>query len=659
MFTFLKKSQNLRAKLMIAFALILIIPAIIVGMLAYVSAKSTVKNEVMDGFYENVRLLDSTIDQVLNLKVHDVGVFAEDAKKAVYNSDDTADIVRSFDQYMKLHEEVEAIFIGTNEGTFIPHTSVDAPPAGYDPRERDWYSTAAANPDQLIISAPYVSAGTDEMVITLSKTTKDREAVIGIDLNISYLQDLVNQVKVGKTGYATMLDGNGNYIAHPSEEVGSPASNSLIENVNKKDNGLFNSNYNNEERFVTYTTNELTGWKIVGSITQNEVNGAALPILRDTAIVVVIALLIGMAAVYFIIKSVVKPLARLKEQAIAVSEGDLTEDVEVKTTDEIGQLGVAFNRMQESLRSIIKSVESNAELVASSAAQLSASSAQTSDAAEQVAVSIQDVAHNAEMQTDFVTTASDNLNQLSKGIGRIAENAYSVTEQTEQATEEAKEGGQAVDNTVTQMSSIHKSVQNSNEITKSLNARSKEVNDILNVITEIAGQTNLLALNAAIEAARAGEHGKGFAVVADEVRKLAEQSQHSVTEIQAIVEGIQVDTGNSVEVMEEITENVLSGIEVSEEASRRFTRIMERMQELVPAVENISETAEQASKAVSDVAKSSDEISSGAQNNAAASQEVAASSEEQLASMEEIRSAADSLSFMAEDLKEIIAKFKL
>ena len=230
--------------------------------------------------------------------------------------------------------------------------------------------------------------------------------------------------------------------------------------------------------------------------------------------------------------------------------------------------------------------------------------------------------------------------------------------QTEQTTDEAKEGELAVDNTVAQMSSIHESVQSSNTITRSLYDRSKEVASILNVITEIAGQTNLLALNAAIEAARAGEHGKGFAVVADEVRKLAEQSQQSVTEIQAIVEGFQVDTGNSVKVMEEITQNVLSGIEVSEEASRRFTHIMERMQQLLPAVEAISTTAEQAATSVHHVANGVDEVSSSAQNNAAASQQVAASSEEQLASMEEIRSAAESLSFMAEDLKAVISKFQ-
>lgn len=644
---------------MISFALILMIPSITVGYLAFLSSKGTVKNEVMNGFTQNISLLDSTIDQVLSLKIHDMNIFSGRLNKALYEQEDPSEVVQIFDQYMQLHEEVESVYVGTSKADFIQSSYDVSTPAGYDPTERDWYMDAMSNKGDIIISNPYVSAGTEEMVITVSRTTEDEGAVVAVDINISYLQGLVNQIEIGNTGYATMLDASGNYIAHPSEEVGSEAHEAFIGQLNKGMDGEFNSTFNNEKRYVTFVTNELTGWKIVGSIAQKEVDGAALPILRDTAIVAVIALVIGMASVYFIIKSVVAPIARLKEQAIAVSEGDLTKDIEVKTTDEIGELGVAFNRMQESLRAIIKSVESNAELVASSAAQLSASSAQTSDAAEQVAVSIQDVAHNAEMQTDFVTTASENLNELSKGIGSIAENAHSVTAQTEQATEEAKEGGQAVDNTVAQMSSIHESVQNSNEITKSLNARSKEVNDILNVITEIAGQTNLLALNAAIEAARAGEHGKGFAVVADEVRKLAEQSQHSVTEIQAIVEGIQVDTGNSVEVMEEITENVLSGIEVSEEASRRFTRIMERMQELVPAVENISETAEQASKAVSDVAKNSEEILSGAQNNAAASQEVAASSEEQLASMEEIRSAADSLSFMAEDLKEIIAKFKL
>lgn len=656
--TFFKKSQNLRTKLTLSFILILMIPSLFVGYLAYLSAKDTVKKEVNQGFEENISLLNSTIDQVLHLKMHDIQVFSEQIKQSMYNHTNTSEVVGTFDQYLELHEEVESIYIGTEKGEFI-QSKYDSPvPVDYNPKERTWYTDAVANLDELIISPPYLSAGTDEMVITVSRTTNDGGAVVGIDINISYLQELVNQIEIGETGYATMVDADGIYIAHPSEKIGTAASDGLIENLKHQSKGEFPSEYNDEKRYVTYVTNDLTGWRIVGSITQAEVDGAALPILRDTAIVIIAALLIGLGAVYFIIKSVITPIVRLKNQAIAVSEGDLTQDIDVKTTDEIGELGEAFNRMQESLRTIIRNVEEDADVVASSAAQLSASSAQTSDAAEQVAESIQEVAHTAEMQTDYVTAASKSLTTLTHGITEIAENAQAVAIQTEQTTDEAKEGELAVDNTVAQMSSIHESVQSSNTITRSLYDRSKEVASILNVITEIAGQTNLLALNAAIEAARAGEHGKGFAVVADEVRKLAEQSQQSVTEIQAIVEGFQVDTGNSVKVMEEITQNVLSGIEVSEEASRRFTHIMERMQQLLPAVEAISTTAEQAATSVHHVANGVDEVSSSAQNNAAASQQVAASSEEQLASMEEIRSAAESLSFMAEDLKAVISKFQ-
>ena len=140
------------------------------------------------------------------------------------------------------------------------------------------------------------------------------------------------------------------------------------------------------------------------------------------------------------------------------------------------------------------------------------------------------------------------------------------------------------------------------------------------------------------KAARAGEHGKGFAVVADEVRKLAEQSQRSATEIHEIVEGIQVDTANSVEVMGHITKNVLSGLDVSTEAFEKFNDILQSMQAITPQMEEISTTAQQASTAVQEVVNTANNIASSAQGNAAASQEVAASSEEQLASMEEISS---------------------
>lgn len=648
--------KKLKVKLVLSFTLLLIIPSVLVGALAYTTAKDAVKNEILDGYTGNINLLDTTIDNTLQLKVHDMQFFSGRITSDLYE-EGQKELKGILTQYKALHPETELAFLGTSEGVYVQEPDVGTP-SDYDPRERPWYIEAMEKPSEVIISDPYVSASTDEMVVTISHALQDGSGVVAVDINLSYLQGLTDHLQIGETGYATLIDRKGSYIAHPTETPGEEAFKNLTDILFAKDEGRLELVYDGDERALAFVTNALTGWKLAGSITSAEITGAATPILQKTALVIGLALIIGGLAIVLIIRSIVTPIVRLKNQAITVSEGDLRQTIEVKTADEIGELGQAFNSMQESLRTLIQNVEHSTELVASSAAELSASAEQTSDATEQVATSIQEVAHSAETQTDSVTNAGEMLEGVSEGVTKIAEDSAEAAALTQRSTEEAEEGGQAVRNTVNQMNAIHESVKESNVITQSLYARSQEVRSILNVITEIAGQTNLLALNAAIEAARAGENGAGFAVVADEVRKLAEQSQRSATEIQGIVEGIQVDTGQSVKVMEHITENVVGGIDVSAEALEKFNQIITRMQEMIPQIEGISTTAREASGAVQEVAHVTSEIADSAQGNAAASQQVAASSEEQLASMEEISTSAESLSFMADDLKAFIAKFK-
>ncbi|MEK4713880.1 methyl-accepting chemotaxis protein [Sporosarcina sp. FSL K6-5500] len=649
--------RNIKTKLITSFAIVLIIPAIIIGALAYMTAKDAVKSEILAGFTENINLLNSTIDNTMQLKTHDINTFSTNITSRLYQGDSSPELREIFTQYIELHPEAEIIYIGTDKGLFIQEPDVGIP-ADYDPRKRPWYIEAMDKKGEVIISDPYISASTNEMVVTLSQVIKDGSGVAAVDINLNHLQNITNQVKIGKSGYAVLIDKSKKYITHPTEAAGNEVNIGLSDKLYAQEIGQFDAKFDGEERLTAFVTNELTGWKLAGSVATSEINAAALPILQRTALIILLAIIIGAITVYFIIKSIINPIKDLKEKAITISQGDLTQHIDVQTNDEIGHLGQAFNDMQESLRTLIKNVEKSAELVASSAEELSASAEQTSDATEQVATSIQEVAHSAEMQTDGVDSAAHALAAISIDVTQIAESSTMASELSYRATTEAEIGGQAVTDTVNQMTSIHKSVIESNTITKSLHERSKEVRSILDVITDIAGQTNLLALNAAIEAARAGEHGKGFAVVADEVRKLAEQSQNSAKEIREIVEGIQVDTENSVEIMERITENVQEGVDVSNEAIEKFNHIIHSMKEITPQMEEVSATAQRVAGAVQGVTITANEIANSAQGNAAASQEVAASSEEQLASMEEISSSAESLSFMAEELKELISKFK-
>jgi len=208
------------------------------------------------------------------------------------------------------------------------------------------------------------------------------------------------------------------------------------------------------------------------------------------------------------------------------------------------------------------------------------------------------------------------------------------------------------------MQFINKSVQQSNEVIHALSNRSKEIGKIIEVIHSISNQTNLLALNAAIEAARAGEHGKGFSVVANEVRKLAEQSRESAKLISPLITEIQKDTEHSVQIMSEVLINAEDGLSISEATSNKFAQIISSTKEIGPQIEEVSATVQQMSAGLQEVTSQSGDIVSTASLNAGSAEEVAATSQEQLASMDEIAHSANYLTLLAEELMISVNMFK-
>ncbi|PKG22409.1 methyl-accepting chemotaxis protein [Niallia nealsonii] len=658
---------TMKKKLWVSYLAFLIIPALLIGIFAYNSSKQRVEEDIMQSAKMSVDSLNEIIDQFIEPKIRDVDVLAESLnasaikKQKNSNIGVSKEVSKELDTFKKIHSELELAYIGTEEGVYINSPSSLKNPPEYNPTEREWYKQAMQNKGEVVVTAPYISKATGNLVVGIARTTKDGNGVVAVNVNLKEIANIAKKIKVGNEGYVYILDSQHKFVYHPKKELGSTAPASVQnDNLYKKESGTFEYLYNGQDKKkMFFTTNDLTGWKLAGTLYSNEVNKEAFPILQKTAIVIIISMVISAIFVVFIIKSITKPMERLIQSANRVANGDFTEEIIVKQDDEIGKLGNSFKIMTDTLRGIITNLSDTVEHLASSSEQLSASSEQTKAATEHVSAAVQDISSAVETATEKLDENEAALSGILQDTFYIVKRITDVANVATNTSKEAEEGSKSVERTVEQMRNIHDSVSSSNEVIFSLSHRSHEIEKILEVISVIANQTNLLALNAAIEAARAGEAGKGFAVVAEEVRKLAEESQTSTKLIADIIRSIQQDTKNSVNRMSEVMKNVEQGLVVSTETSGKFASILESTRNVAPEVGEITETMKLMSQNIEKTLTSAKQIANAAQDNAASAEEVAASTEEQLASMEEISSSTKSLTNLAEELKVLVQQFKI
>ena len=379
-------------------------------------------------------------------------------------------------------------------------------------------------------------------------------------------------------------------------------------------------------------------------------------------LVISLVSLMILLAVYMLIGtyiSVIDSVSSLEKAAKQLENGDLTTTVNLKTKDELLTIGNAFNKMAESFKQIIKESGEIAQEVAASAEELTASYQQINTVSEQINLNIQQVADGVESQAIGTVESANALEEMSKGNLVIAENASSVSRLSIDSIELAEEGKEFVQKNVQQMSSITQSVSESDKTIKLLDNSSKEIEKVIEVITEIASQTNLLALNASIEAARAGEHGRGFAVVANEVRKLAEQTELATTQIGNLIKEIQKEMTNSSQSMDTVKNDVALGLNVAKATEQKFMEILNSMKQISSQMQEVSATAQQISAGAQEVTASINEIAEISKESSLNTQNIASASEEQHASMEEISAQAAVLTEMAEKLQSFITKFKV
>ncbi|MFJ7952985.1 methyl-accepting chemotaxis protein [Lysinibacillus sp. NPDC096418] len=393
----------------------------------------------------------------------------------------------------------------------------------------------------------------------------------------------------------------------------------------------------------------------LGSV-ENLINNNKKMFLLIFVIILVVCVVVG----FVFARSIIVPVNKLSVVAELIAKGDLRqEDIEVKTKDEIKHLADSFNLMKSNLYKLINSVTANVEHTTSAATELAASTDEISLTSSDIAKRVELMALSDNQAADTGREISSTMDETAHGVQRIAEATQMLHSKAVDTQSIANDGEKTLHIAEKQMIIIQQSSHETSERIQQLSEQSAEIVTITNVITDITEQTNLLALNAAIEAARAGEHGKGFAVVADEVRKLAEESKSSANQIVGLIANIQQDT-KAVEKAVGITVvNVNEGVKFIQNAQNAFDGILGSIEEMTFQIEDVSASTQQVSASTEEVAASVHEMSSSANNVAEQSEVIAATVEEQTAAIHEVNSVAKTLSEEALLVKEEIKKFKV
>ena len=388
-------------------------------------------------------------------------------------------------------------------------------------------------------------------------------------------------------------------------------------------------------------------------------SAAANQAVLFAAITGAFALAIGVLLSVLLSRAVRRPLKILADGAALYSQGDLTRTILISSQDEIGEVGTAMNRMQEHLKSLVLNIRRQSALLAQAAGQLGANADQSADSANSVAEAISEVAAGADNQNRTIESVMSNVAKNAEDVRRMGQQAAGAADRSKEVAHKAEDGEIAAERAVNQMDQIEETVDRSATVVAKLGTMSQEIGHIVETISDIAGQTNLLALNAAIEAARAGESGRGFSVVAEEVRKLAEQSDQAAQQIATLIGGIQAETENAVAVMAAGTREVRTGAEVVRTAGRSFQEINELVAAVSDQVRGISESFGSLAEGNTQILQAMHNLKSIGESASQQTQNVSAATQEQSAAMQEIASAGHELTRYAEELQQAVNQFKV